>query len=74
MEYNKHLSSSAEAWKRHFKAMAENEGASCKQFYKLKGKHHKTENESRVHVVAETAQMVDQARSEVREEEEDRMP
>ena len=69
MEYNKHHTTDCEAWKRHFKAMADGQMTGSRAFFKLKTKHtNPKDSYDPLRVVSETAQIVQQAKAEVRDE------
>ena len=69
MEYNKHHTTEGEAWKRHFKAMADGQMTCSRAYFKLNTKHTKPkDSHDTLRVVSETAQIVQQAKAEVRDE------
>ena len=69
MEYNKHHTTDGKAWKLHFKAMADGQMTGSRAFFKLKTKYTKPkDSHDPLRVVSEAAQIVQQAKVEVRDE------
>ena len=69
MEYHyKPYTTNQSAWTAHFKAMSEGR-MSAHQVYRLKDKHTKPKEEKKVEIVAPSQQVVEQAESELHDEE-----
>ena len=69
MEYNKLHTTDGEDWKKHFKAIADGQMSCSHLLFKLKAKHTKPKDSHELlRVVSETAQIVQQVKSEVRDE------